>query len=102
VRIALVLVSVTAIACSRSYDWSPFEQALAHSLPVGSTVSRVNAVLDSLGFDHTQFDPMDSTIHARKQEPRERMVFSTLQVFFKFDGNGRLLKDSTHLVFTGP
>ncbi len=100
-RVVLVLITST-VACSGPYDWSPTQQALDHSLPVGSSVARVSAVLDSLGFDHSQLDPKDSTIHGRKQEPRSRMVFGTLQVVFQFDGEGRLMHDSSHVIFTGP
>jgi hypothetical protein len=102
--VARALISLSMLAClgSGPYDWSPIRHALDNSLPPGSTVNRVSAVLDSLGFDHTQLNPRDSTIHGRKQEPHPSMIFSTLQVVFIFDGTGHLVHDSTHEVLTGP
>ena len=104
VRAALVQPLLAALACSGPYAWSSVQQAMNRSLPVGSSVVRVNAVLDSLGFLHTPLNPRDSTIKASKREPHagDRLVFSTLQVVFKFDGNDRLVKDSSYEVFTGP
>jgi hypothetical protein len=105
VRTVAILLTAATLGCSsRSYDWSPALRVLDRALPDGSPQARVTAVLDSLAFRHGQLDLRDSTITASRREPHAtgKLVFSTLQVAFKFSGDGHLLHRTSKEVFTGP
>ena len=102
VRIAIVMVSSTILACS-GYDWSSTQLAVKRLLPAGSSVPRVVAVLDSLGFNHARSQPQNSIIYAIKREPSSnKLVSSSLRLVLIFDDNSRLVRDSSYEEFTGP
>ena len=103
VRIAIVMVSSTILACSGRYDWSSTQLAVKRLLPAGSSVSRAVAVLDSLGFNHARSQPQNSIIYAIKREPSSnKLVSSSLRLVLIFDDNSRLVRDSSYEEFTGP
>ena len=102
-RSVIIPLSIAILACSGPHDWSSTRQALKRLLPTGSSAARVSTVLDSLGFTHTRLESKNSIIKASKREPpSNKLVWSTLQLVLVFDDSGRLVRDSSYEVFTGP
>lgn len=79
------------------------DQQVNTALRVGTERGRVVAVLDSLRFDHSDFDEKTRTIGAKVEDHRKRgIVTHSFHITFVFDSAGKLVSHETKELFTGP
>lgn len=86
------------------YDWTSTRGVLDKEIPIGTPLSRVFVVLDSLGGVHGEVRQVDSLIIARFREPNfgSKTIFSTLRVLLSVDSTGAVTGKEFKVVLTGP
>ncbi len=77
------------------------EQLMIQELPSGSTASHVIAFLDSNRIVHYGYDAKERVIHARA-ELGGTIVQQALHIVFRFNGDGKLVRQEFEEWATGP
>lgn len=79
------------------------ESRIRSSIPSGSDVAHALATLDSMGVEHSEYDPATRTVDGIIRRTAESfLVEDAVQMRFTFDENNRLARISFDEVATGP
>ena len=94
VRLIGILLCLLTLACFRSSTTEArIDALLRERIPIGTTHGRVVQVLDSLGIEHSHYDPDDRQLRAIwRRTSRSLFEESSIRVLFYFDANGALAK----------
>jgi hypothetical protein len=90
-------------------DVATVEADIRAHLPVGSSRTDVVSYLDQRGISHSYVDELKEAPELSRTESaliraasRSWLVRGDIQILFKFDDQGKLIKHSVKEIFTGP
>src|SRR5579862_2003309 len=104
--VAMALVMCLSMGgCSGSgMTAAELDQRISARVTVGMDPRRVLAVLDSMGIEHSEYEPKTRSVMAVVPDKRQfgRIVTRSLHIAFRFDSAGTLTSHSVSELFTGP
>lgn len=116
--IAIVLILIVALAAGViqrtrqvqvTTDAARVEADVREHLPAGSSRAEVASFLDQRGIQHSYVDDSKSAPEYNHTEmamirgaSRSWLIRGDIQILFKFDDQGRLIKHTVQPIFAGP
>ena len=87
------------IGCGHKQE--DYAQKLSSKIPVGTSQSDAEHVLDQCGFNHS-YDPKMHAIYAIRRGEKNILVKQDWSAELKLDEGGRIVSVKVEKVFTGP